>query len=212
MIREEDTDRIVKILNQLDFFQYDNNQKDRMVIVSSKELLYKKLFTHELYPFTKVYNKNLKVSLDINFQFSWKGSRNYSPVNIPFDTIYENRKFLSALNGYEMNSYDLLLHLCCHFYNEAIFFNFENTTAYRNICLNRLQDIYLMLKKYDINIDICKSLTEKYNAKDQVRYVFSLINYIYQDNNFREIYWNFIDEIGTYPFFFIEVLNCLRLC
>lgn len=170
--------------NQLDIIEelmLDNNykygyfNKEKPVYVSREQILFKRTFTHELQNMIKIFHNSILTNIDINFKFSWIGNNKYS-IHIPFNEIKNNistnNEFLIPMLENELN----VIHLICHFFNEAVFFLMNlhrDTIDTKELRLFRLLDICIVLKKCDISKVI--DLSNKYKADVQVSYVLSII-------------------------------------
>ena len=149
-VSSRDIDKLILLMEQLGF-RYGRVKSGKFIYANRTYIIYQKMYTHELHNMVTMIGEEY-CNLDINFLFSWKGLENdYETMRlIPFDKvknsitkITKNKLCIPVLNDVYQ-----FLHLCCHFYNEAIFFALNKTYKQgdpKEILLVRLLDIYLLL-------------------------------------------------------------------
>lgn len=155
-----------------------------------QQLIFKRMYTHEIYPMFKI-KDGYKMYVDVNFLFSWRGIEDNESIQLI------GNDWLQTIdqNNLTMNKKFNLLHLCVHFYNEAVYFSFDD--AYtggdpKELRLFRLFDIILLLNDFDKNDMIeFKKLSVRYNCETQISFVFRCIREIYGDEYlglFKELF------------------------
>lgn len=173
----------VELLLSKKGYQYGNFNGNKVVLASKEEILFQKMYTHEIFNMVKVINRGYVSNIDVNFKFSWVGCDNKFS-DIPFNILIEhsletkiNKTWMSTLNR-ELS----FIHLCCHFYNEAVYFLFDNDIEEDNdtgeLLLFRLFDILLICIK-PMNIQLIYDLSKKYLCLDQIKFVLTVIAEIF---------------------------------
>lgn len=173
LVDEPDLSKVYNILISLGYIQGRFNKKC-IERASRQDILFQRMFTHEIYNFVKI-NKWGVSNIDVNFKFSWVGLKNdYEPAeSIPFEIIHKNTEVFSK-NFYFLNNDLQLIHLCCHLYNEAMFWGLNNSYSKgdpRELPLIRLLDISLLVKQTEINWDHVNALAQKYKVAYKLKYV-----------------------------------------
>lgn len=152
-------------------------------VASKEEIYFKEIFTHELCNLIKQYEDGFMSNVDINFEFSWQGFKKERTSNIPFKLI-KNKIKIAEYNRVKipyMEDTIQFLHLCCHLYNEAVYFALDTTIQKRDpkeLMLFRVLDLLQFdMTRIDIEylIDICKF----YGLTEKLVFSLELISYIF---------------------------------
>lgn len=178
---KKDIDKVEKLFLKLgyNYGNYDKVSKS-LIPASRKDIVLKKMYTHELHQFVKICDEKNVSFLDVNGEFSWNIPDGLKP-NIAFADVLEhsNEVIYGNIKVINLNDEMFFLHLCCHFFNEAIFYIFDDEKS--EICkFNKILDIKLFLNNTRLNISEVVSLSKKYNCFYQLYYVASILN----------IFWN----------------------
>jgi hypothetical protein len=181
LINYDDISKVVKILYKEGYVQgYVVDGK--IIQATRKDILFRQLNTHEIYDMVKLDQEGFRLNVDINFLFSWNGLDN-AQDNYSLDEFASNLKNIEKM-GVKVNVFDdelQFVHLCSHFYNEAVFFpldpNYVSGEDDRELRLFRLLDIVIIGIK---NVDVGKihSLAERTNSLFKVEYVLSIMRMI----------------------------------
>lgn len=203
LIDKSDANKVAELLYDLG---YQNiNSKDNNTVLSRKEIIRECLLTHQLPDFVKELSPDLFSKIDINYQFSWVGANN---KNTNF-SIIEDIDFTETIvvNGVVIRGFKpeyLLLHLCSHFFDEAMNFMFSNyipgTQSYE-IRLFRLYDVCKLLDTINFDVFRIKDLAEKVGVLERVSFVISLIKFLFP--NSLENKWEFaVRDIEEFNWFY----------
>jgi hypothetical protein len=183
LVSLNDIEDILKILCKNGYTQGDViDNKIRQA--TRKEILFKQLNTHEIYNLVKLDKDYHELTIDVNFKFSWKGL----PGNEIIEPNYKEllRNITPALiNSVKIpiltNEYQFI-HLCIHFYNEAVYFALNNDyvggSDPREILLFRMLDILIVSMKEDLDIEKIQTLVQQMNCVYKIVYVLSLFRTI----------------------------------
>ena len=110
------------------------------------QVLYQRTYTHEMHKMFRMETATLASHIDVNFLFMWKGihkqGKTYSVKDFTDHIVLSQGVpvFDRVVN---------LIHLCCHLYNEAMFFALDREYEGgdpREIVLIRVFDIALLVK------------------------------------------------------------------
>lgn len=194
LIDKVELDDIEDALKDMGYVQGHYNRTTKFIdIASKKDIVKSKLYSHESYPFVKIIGHNW-VYVDLNFRFTWQISQKHPQVS--FDVLYNNRSMSQDGSISFMNTYDNLIHLCCHIYDESIYFLYKYP-VYRagimELSLGKLLDVFLIIQQ-GIDFDVLWSVTQRYQAEDSVSYVLSLLEML---NAFEPFGWIYK---GLYPY------------
>lgn len=164
-------------------YKYGYYNHTGFVNASLAEIRYQRLFTHEFYNMCRYDGEDL-INVDINFRFSWVGFEKEKLNDIPFEVFFANTVLSEGSIKIPVFA-DLfnLLHLCCHVYNEAVYFSLDNTfnsEDFTEISLNRLFDIGMLLKR--VNLDELFELSRRYCCFHKINYSLKLLNEVLNQN------------------------------
>ena len=182
-VSKKDIPRIKKMLGKKGFIQgyYDKN-KGEIVKATRYSILNSELNTHELVAFVKIVEDNLPIYIDINFEFSWRGAKSFSPPKVKFENVFKNKQNIKVEDNMMlnlMNNEYFLLHLCFHGYNEAVFFTYNNADSTKDLLLFRFCDIRNFINITEVNWFAFLKLVNKTEAKEQVWYIFRILNMLW---------------------------------
>lgn len=201
IVKKKDLSKVESILKKLGYVQgiYDCGEK-KIIPASKKEILFKKMYTHEDFPYCKL-NKNgfcPAIYVDINFEMMWKGhniNNNHYLINI--EKVLENT-MLIEFGSSKIFSLDLeyqLLHLCLHLFSEAVYFIYEIYWAQKigDLKLFRFCDIYELIQQGNVKWEKFKFLIRDHGLEEPVYYTLSLLNKLYQGAVSQE----FLADLGV---------------
>ena len=146
LVAREMIPEVEKLFYQLGYVFGHLKDNGEIHHATREEILYQKLFTHEIYNLVKKENDNVFINVDINFLFSWKG---LSDSEIEFNDIKNDIIFDSKIKINTLDKVMNFIHLCCHLYNEARYFALNRSFLGgdpREIQLSRVFEIALILK------------------------------------------------------------------
>lgn len=165
-------------------FEHGDVFQNCFIPATKSQIKFQRLYTHELYRFVK-YNNSIFYFVDINHLFSWNGHDRLSnqikleDVGDGITQIKKNNCTLPVLNDFYQ-----FIHLCVHFYNEAMYFALEASYDCKDpheIRLFRLFDICFMIKYKKLDIDVIAKISSTMCYNHQISYVLSLIHYLFDD-------------------------------
>jgi hypothetical protein len=179
---------IERILKNMGYV-YGNIINNMIIPASRENIIFQRMFTHELHNMVKFINE-IPCNIDVNFKFSWDGVIINKMLDVPILELttkailfeYNNTIFFMLNDTYNF------IHLCCHLFNEAVFFalnkDFINSDP-RELLLFRLFDIVLVSKKCN-DVGHLYKICEKYNCIQKVKYALLVIANILGVNCLRE--------------------------
>lgn len=191
LICEKDISQVEEILNNLGFV-HGIVRNGKLRKATRKEIIFKKLYTHELFNFVKV-DGEFVFNIDINFKFSWNGISNSfeNMIEIPSEEALNSTKKLKNFPANILNNEYQFLHLCCHLYNESVFSVLDTEyfrTEPEDIFLNRILDIILFSKKEKLNIDKLQKMICKYKCDYKINFAIDLITIITKIDEISSLY------------------------
>ena len=120
-------------------------------------------------------------NVDINHKFGWLGGDGEKYKKLKFNYLYSMRKAIDIGQKQYFVFDDNLnfIHLCCHYYNGAVYFALD--PDYKNddpeeLKLNRILDIVILLDKIDTNV--VKQLAREFGVENEIKYVMTIIKEI----------------------------------
>lgn len=203
LISEKDIDKLEEYILKSGYVHGIEDLENHSIKVASRaEILFQRMYTHELYGFIKRIeepNKNFFSRIDVNFKFSWNGVDCFPKINFDHRYVLDNYFVQSAYNKTIRILKDELqfIHLCCHFYNEAMFFALDKCYKEgdpREILLNRLFDI-LLFKENELDCDKIFKLSKIFNCTAHIAYVLKIIIRILGNRYFSGLNSLYRDEI-----------------
>lgn len=203
LISEKEISKVVGILNKLGYV-YGDFENEMIYPATREEVLYQRMHTHEIYNMVRVNKNNICLNLDVNFKFMWKGFNN---ENLALEDILNYITFVEFENLKMpiLNIEYQFLHLCTHFYNEAVYFLLDNDydegEDAGEILLIRLFDVLLLINK-DINLEQLYLSAKNNNFLVQIEFVLSLLYYITGEKYISKFYSYFKIDINTLNYFF----------
>ena len=179
LINEPDIDRTVDLLKSLNyvFAIYDHNKKGYIECLR-KVVLEKRMYSHEMPDLIRQEENGFISQIDLNFKFTWTENNN----QIPFDVIIKNTKAVYYENSEltQLNEVYNFIHLCCHLYNEAVFFiarlNGRKLIPDDLKLIHILDLIYIILK--GINFDEIINAAQKHGLFQAIYYCLKIISKI----------------------------------
>lgn len=187
LIKKEDAVAVSKCLNKLGYIQgqYDFNS-NTIKPYTRKEIIKKAINSHESAEFVKLANSRFfsSVIVDLNYNIIW--NEHYKKDGCRVDLITSNERESVSLNGiqyFHLLAEDELLQLCCHLYSEAVFFMFDPFWKRDKTDLNiiKLCDIYLLIRKCDINWDEFRTNVISKGLVEPVCYALDCVEQFYDD-------------------------------
>lgn len=205
LIDYADSQKAVQSVKELGYVQ-GWYWEDRIKKATRKEILYQQLYTHELFNMVKMYG-NFESNVDINHKFGWLGVDGEKYKKILFDYLYSMRKTIKiGQKKYFIFDDNLnFIHLCCHYYNGAVYFALDpdyKDDDPNELKLNRIFDIILLLEKIDSKI--VKQLACEFGVEKELKYVMTIIKEVTGNHYNFEVY-NLDDFDMT--FFFTKELE-----
>lgn len=194
LIAESEIGKIENVLEKMEY-KYGIVRNGEIVEPTRKQILLKKMYTHEMYPMVKV-KDGFSLYADINFKFSWKVNDSLTNIEIPLQDVFNN------IDNIRENSTDFpilnrkvnFIHLCVHFYNEAIYFAMDdlyNGGDPKEFRLFRIIDIIIVIQSLDSKDFIwIASYCEKYSITEKIKFVLKCIYLIFGEK--------YLNDIGTY--------------
>lgn len=150
---------------------------------SQQEIYFSEVFTHELYNLVKVKENGFISNIDINFEFSWQGLSNDRTKNLPFGLI-KNRIKSFYFDNVELPIFEetvQFLHLCCHLYNEAIYFALDSTYKGgdpKELLLFRVFDL-IKFNELTLDKELLFGLAEQFGLLDKIKYSLCILRELF---------------------------------
>ncbi len=182
----------------------------KIIIPKRTEIVSRKLFSHQVYEMCK-YKNGITYNLDINYLFQW---RENDSSNIDLKYLLNNYTELYDDGILRVSRFKPLInfiHMCCHYYNEAVFFMHNEYYVGKDpkeLKLSRILDIVLMYEKYKFDVNELYSVSKQFGIIDKVSYCLKIINTIsprYLSNQTLEIFDVFSSNVDI---FFDNKFNC----
>ena len=141
------------------------------------EIIFQRTYTHELYKMFKMENASFATHIDVNFLFMWRGTHKQKNI-LSVSDLCNHVVRVGDIQVFD--NITNMLHLCCHLYNEAVFFalnrNYKGGDP-REILLIRVFDIALLAKRLTKEeYTELLTLAKKMDCIDKVAYSFGLTN------------------------------------
>ena len=163
---------------------YDKSETSYFIKRASKEEIYfKEIYTHELCNLVKKNHNGSFSNIDINFEFSWQGISPNRDKNLPFEVV-KNMKTNLLLDNVKIPIFEdtvQFLHLCCHLYNEAVYFALNtnyNGEDPKELLLVRVFDL-LRFNIFDLDKELLLALAERFNLLDKLKFSLCILYKIY---------------------------------
>lgn len=182
LVCPDDLDAATEVCESLGYIQGDYNYEEKKIIpYSRKDILNKRLYSHELAQFVKVLEDGFVSNIDINFKFSWTGYKGIYESLISFDDAYSHSYLIDTTDAIirVLDKYYNCIHLCCHFFNSCV--NFLIDYEYKMDCdprefdFSSINDIYEIIHDKEFDYKYFRTLVDKYEVWEQVNYAFHLI-------------------------------------
>ena len=182
LIDVKDIGKVEEILNQIGYIQgevVDGN----IIQAKRKDILFQRLNTHEIYHMVKFDNSGFEINIDINFKFAWVEFGKSGDSLIKFADTYENIENLPFNNTSIpiLNSEYQFVHLCCHLYNEAVYFTLDKQYISgddpKELSLFRLLDIFLVTQ-HGLDIKKIYDVSKRADCVCKIEFVLSLLKTI----------------------------------
>lgn len=194
LVEEKQIDKMKSLLEKMGY-RYGIVKKGEIIEPTRKQILYKIMYTHEMYPMVKI-NNNMVLYADVNFKFSWKGNENTANIEVPFTDIKKSVNYLdNSIYLPVLDKKTNFIHLCVHFYNEAVYFALDNLYhggEPKEFRLFRLFDIISMIFSLTSeDMIFIKTFCDKYNIEEKIKFVLKCIYLIFGEKylaNIREYF------------------------
>lgn len=204
LVLNSDLKSIENYLEDFGFTQSYHGLSKRHHIVTQKEKLWYKLYTHQIYPYEKKIqiSQGVEVSLvvDVNFTIFFGGSIHDPILRSDILEDIQNYTCCSGNTFYVLNEGKELLQLCVHYYKD-IFYE-EKKLRKKPFVLLKLVDLYLYIEKYisDEGIGDFIWLINIYNLTEMVKDVLQYVDCIWKGKThdiLKRIHIEDYDEIIT---------------
>lgn len=174
-------DLVERVLFDLGYIHgiYDYYEK-KIIEPERSELISRTLYSHQLYEFCKVEN-GVVFNLDINYRFQW---REMDDSKIDINILFEENTELfddGKLKISRLKPLYNFIHMCCHYYNEAVYFmrnEYEIGKDPHELKLTRLVDIVLFLDKNLFSIEDLYNCSKELNVLYKILYCLKIIDII----------------------------------
>lgn len=172
-----DSQKAVEALTKIGYVQ-GWYWEGRIRHATREEILHQRMFTHELFNMVKMYGE-YESNVDINHKFGWLGIDGQKYKRLKFPYLYGmSKKIEIGSKLYTVFDDNLnFIHLCCHYYNSAVYFaldpDYKNEDP-KELKLNRIFDIILLLDKIDTNL--VKKLATEFDVENELTYVMTVIH------------------------------------
>lgn len=184
LVNKNKTKKIKEILNDIGYTQGEYSYKTNLIVPFSrkKEILWQ-MKSNNMAPFLKIANNEyincFKIDFCLNFDLDL--NKNYA------------EKIINTINNSNnMHPKDFFLHLCCHFYKEAV--NLIWIYNCNDINLMKLCDlreyVHQMMTENDILLSI--EIANKCGYSEAMYYSFYCLKHIYSDG-YEEKYMNLLN-------------------
>ena len=193
LVPESSLSQVVSILTRCGyvFGSFNNGILD---YASRSQILFQRLYTHEIFNMVRKESDNSASNIDINFRFSWNGIS----LKKPKRQFEEFSHYIIIDNGLPcfkrlMN----LIHLCCHLYNEAIYFALDKDFTGgdpKEIRLDRVFDIAFLVESFsDSEVESLENIATQYNCCREILYALNIVDHVFQ-LNYRDSLTNISDD------------------
>ena len=182
LVSANDLQQTENLIQAMGFVQ-GQEKNGEIELATRRQIIYQRLYTHEIYNYVKKYTWGF-ANIDINFCFSWKAITNdyETATEIPVEIALSTPQKIFNKSVATLNNELQFIHLCCHLYNEAVFFaldkNFQGGDP-KELCLNRILDIMLLLHKYQLDKTYIFNLCNKYHCLYKIEYALYAINELF---------------------------------
>lgn len=178
LVDKEHISTVERVLNNMGYqYGYYSSHRKKIYYPTKTEILFQRIYTHELYKMFRMETESFASEIDVNFLFMWRGTesnnKTYSVLDL-IDHVVQRQGIPTFDNVANM------VHLCCHLYNEATFFALDK--GYdggdpREILLIRVFDIALLAqrlsrKEYNSLVMLAKQM----GCIDKVAYALGVVN------------------------------------
>lgn len=175
--------KVTKALKELNYVQGYYWEK-KIHPAARKDILHQQLYTHELFNMVKLYG-DFESNIDINHKFGWLGIDGKKYKKIEYENLYAQTDVIEIGDRkYKVFNPNLnFVHLCCHYYNSAVYFALDNDYKFddpKELCLNRLFDIVLLLSQ--VNLDTINKISSKLNVEKEVKFVMTIIKSLFNNS------------------------------
>lgn len=198
LIDYSDSQKAVEALAKLGYVQ-GWHWEGRIRYATREEILHQRMFTHELFNMVKMYGE-FESNVDINHKFGWLGIDGQKYKRLKFEKLYRMSKKIEISHKlYNVFDDNLnFIHLCCHYYNSAVYFALDPDYKKEDpneLKLNRIFDIVLLMDKIDI--DIVKGIANEFGVENELMYVMTII-YELTGNRYGFKVYDLKDEAMNY--------------
>lgn len=152
---------------------------DNMIMPAKRrEIIYKRLKTHEIFNMIKKHSTGMYTKIDVNFKFMWEEFEN---IEFPLEEVFKNINHIKYCNHNIsiLNSNFHFIHSAVHFYNEAFYFSFDIDQKHyddpHELRLFRMVDIILIINKNDIDIGMIYEMSVNLKCVHKIEFVISII-------------------------------------
>ena len=154
---------------------------------SRSDVLFQKTFTHEMHNMARIEENGWISNVDVNFLFSWNGldtNNTISLLDFKEHIVYNNDLyFFDDIINY--------VHLCCHLYNEAVYFaldkNFFGNDP-KEVRLDRIIDIAILSQRLTVSdFNIISNISIRYNLSEKICFSILLVDQLLKINIAKNI-------------------------
>lgn len=176
LIDPKNIECVIRILKKFGFVQ-GKAKDDTIEKFTREELVYYKIYTHQLAPFEKKTDLALSpvVNIDINFAILWGESNQI--IEMEEYLSYIERRTVFGVEVKTLSPVHEFIALCLHHYKDM---NSTYLIAERGVNLNHFYDIYYYLINVELDLDELNAYAEKYKVKEYVYYCIYYTNEIFK--------------------------------
>lgn len=175
---------IEEVLRKMGYtFGKMNDNTMTIVPATREDILFQKTFTHEMFNMVRKEASGWASNIDVNFLFSWNGVEQQSN-NVRLSHLSNHIFYHCGIPLFD----DVInfIHLCCHIYNEAVFFALDRDYLLGDpmeIKLNRVFDIALLSQRFNCNdLSEVVRVAKQLNCLDKVKFSIKVVTNLLGEN------------------------------
>ncbi|MGY1422629.1 nucleotidyltransferase domain-containing protein [Bacillus cereus] len=188
LVHPNDIEKAKDLIISLGYEQGETKHYTKVIKPNRKELLVRKLSSHEIVPLIKDVSEQevflTQHIIDLHF------SVNLMTKNHNFNIIEDlfARKIRVEINNQEiamLNKEDLMIFLAEHFYKEAICY--RDVKMHKDLLLYKLCDLYYLVNKKELDWNFILDFSKKYNFDNQLYFSLKYIQEVFKTTSFNWI-------------------------
>lgn len=201
LVSPNNAKQVTDILNDEGFTQ-GRVINEELMNLSREELIYHKLYTHQLASFHKKSDFLLSpfVTVDVNFDIAWGEST--QKIDIDYFLKHTEMTSIYDINIKKLTPVYEFISICMHHYKDM---NSIYLLYRKGYCFYEFLDIYYYLINQKISVDELYKTAQQYNVAPYIYYCIYYVNELFHNNKLNE-YLEILESPEG-----IELLNCFGL-